>query len=239
MLFGLAWIEFFSFLIVGKLGFWGSERLKSHIWNARVFLGISVIPSMRIRKDEIEALSLENRIAAGHSFASANVFGSEILLGPTEQADPVSAPFPLASVHVSPFPFWGRNCTANILLSYVPNWWVSKGLFDLFGFFSLGTRGAKGCAVACACAVESRWKRSLKSEGKINVGAYIYFEKRFRLLRSFLCLGCCFAQSCWKPAAFCSAPSINHNGPGVAACPMLCFQAQTVSTSGIVSLPFL
>lgn len=171
---------------------------KTHIWNARVFLAISWIPTTRIRKDEIGELSLENKITVRCSFLNTSVFGSEFPFGSTKQTDPMSTSFPLASVHVSLFRFWGIN----ILLSYIPNQWVSKGLFDLFGLFSFSSAGAKDCAVACACIVESQWKRSLKSKGKNNVGAYIYFEKRFRLLRSFLCLGCSLPSPVKNPQSF-------------------------------------
>jgi len=72
---------------------------------------------VRIRKDEIGELSLEDKITVKFSFLITSAFGAESLFGSAKQTGPVSAPFPLASVHVSLFPFWGIN----ILLSYIPN----------------------------------------------------------------------------------------------------------------------
>lgn len=131
MLFSLGWIEFFSFLIVEKLGFFESERHKTHIGNARIFLDVSLIPFRRTGKDEIGAL--EKKIKARCSFANTNLDLKCCFALPNRQILCLLLS-PLLQTMFLSFSFVGENCMIKILLSYIPNQWISKGLFR-FGFF--------------------------------------------------------------------------------------------------------
>lgn len=172
MLFSLGWIELFSFLIVEKLGFLESERHKTHTGNARIFLDISLIPFMR--KDEIGAI--KNKITVRRSFANTNLY-LKCCLALLNRQILCLLLSPLLQTTFLSSSFVGENCMIKILLGYIPNQWISKGLFRFVCLFSFSTAGAKGCAIACPCTSESQWKRSLKSEGKKHRRCLCLFQE--------------------------------------------------------------
>lgn len=130
VLFSLGWIELFSFLIVEKLGFFESERHKTHIGNARIFLDISLIPFMR--KDEIGAI--KNKITVRHSFANTNL-DLKCSLALLNRQILCLLLSPLLQTMFLSSSFVGENCMIKILLGYIPNQWISKGCSGLFVCF--------------------------------------------------------------------------------------------------------